>query len=63
MFKTIHGTEHSELFRTVLCAIVRNQLFWHAMVVEDPFSMVDDRVRADVVEFSCDRKLAVVISS
>ena len=58
MIESVYRTKDLKLFRAVLRTIVGDQPFRNAMLVEDSFEMIDDCVRADVCQFSYDRKLA-----
>ena len=59
MIEPVSRAKDPKLFRAILWVIVGDQPFRNSMLVEDSFEMIDDSARADVCQFSYDRKLAV----
>ena len=52
MIIPVYHTKDKKLFRVVLRAVVRNQPFRNAVLIEHSIEMVDDSARADVSQFS-----------
>ena len=52
----------SELL-SCIAGLRRDRPFWNFLHVEDSFEMIDDSARADISQFSYDRKLAVEVDN